>query len=580
MSFITILKKAFYLLQNKGAKYFFKKLIIIIKHNLYTYQRWVSKYDTITPKNQKRLASLVVNFKNQPLISIILIIDKPQLEFLKICLEAITKQIYQHWQLIVVDDQANLEITNLLLTYQNTTTVKNLNLALEASQGQYFILLNDEDTLRAHALFHLVDTINKHPDVALIYSDEDQIDNLGKRFNPHFKSDFNYELFLAYNMLNRLIAYKTAVAREVGGFDLNLADSYDYDLSFKFLEKCGFTGIYHIPRILYHQRGGLRVKKSDTLVISNHLKRIGVDASITKIMAHYHRVKFALPKKLPLVSIIIPTKDKLKLLSKCIESIEQNRHLYSNYEIIIINNNSVEEKTHRYLKTLKAHAHIKVIDDTAAFNYSALNNRAAKIAQGEILCLMNNDIEIITPDWLGEMVSFALRADVGCVGARLWYPNNTLQHAGVIMGLGGLARHAHLNLKKDQAGYFGRAILHQSFSVVTAACLVVRRGIFQQASGLEEKLATDFNDVDFCLKVGQLGYRNVWTPFAEMFHHESASRGPHNTLAKRKVFNEECAYMQEKWHSIIKNDPCYNPNLSLAHESFLLDTSPRINTIV
>jgi GT2 family glycosyltransferase len=567
-------------LKNKGIRYFFNKAIIILKHNLYTYQRWISKYDTITLRHKNHIAGLIGNFKNLPLISIILVIERPEIKFLKLGLDSLTNQIYQNWQLVVVADQANPEITNLLQTYQNTITVKNLNLALDACQGQYFTLLNDEDILRAHALFHIVDTINKHPHVALIYSDEDQINNLGKRFNPHFKSDFNYELFLSYNMLNRLVVYKTDVAKEVGGFDLKLEDSHDYDLSFKFFEKIGFAGIYHIPRVLYHQRSSLSVKKSDTLVISNHLKRIGVEASVTKITQHYHRVKFVLPKNPPLVSIIIPTKDKLDLLAKCIDSIEKNHQFYPNYEIIIINNNSVEEKTHQYLKNITTNKHIRVLDDTSPFNYPALNNRAAKIAQGEVLCLMNNDIEIITPDWLEEMVSFALREDVGCVGARLWHPNNRLQHAGVIMGLGRMARHAHLNLKKEQPGYFARAILHQSFSVVTAACLVVRREIFHKVQGLEEKLAVDFNDVDFCLKVRELGYRNVWTPFAQMIHYESASRGSHNTMAKRKVFDAECEYMQKKWHSIIKHDPCYNPNLSLAHESFLLDISPRINPIV
>ncbi len=270
---------------------------------------------------------------------------------------------------------------------------------------------------------------------------------------------------------------------------------------------------------------------------------------------------------------MIPTRDRADLLGPCIDSILK-RSSYPNFEIIIIDNGSVEPATTQLFTRLPTDR-VRVVWDDSPFNFSALNNHGARVAKGEILCLMNNDIEVLTPDWLEEMVSFAHRDEIGCVGARLWYPSGFLQHAGVITGVGGVAGHAHLNLLRGDRGYFNRAVLHQSFSVVTAACLLVRQAVFEQVGGLDESLAVAYNDVDFCLRVREAGYRNVWTPYAEMVHYESATRGYETTPAKRARLEQEMTLLRQRWGEQLFNDPAYSPNLNLKKPDFAYAFPPR-----
>jgi len=272
---------------------------------------------------------------------------------------------------------------------------------------------------------------------------------------------------------------------------------------------------------------------------------------------------------------LIPTRDRADLLSKCITSI-QKLSTYQHYEIIIINNGSQEKATYDFFEQVCSPS-VRILNDDSPFNFSALNNGAAKIAKGSVLCLLNNDIEIVTPDWLEEMLSFAVQDEIGCVGARLWYPNERLQHAGVVVGIGGVAGHIHHDLPRSHPGYIGRAVLHQSFSAVTAACLMIRKQVYMEVGGLDENLDVAFNDVDFCLRVHQVGYRNLWTPYAEMIHVESATRGPDTTPKNLIRFQRDSKYMQDRWGQLLLKDPAYNPNLSLESVNMNLAWPPRVD---
>ena len=306
-----------------------------------------------------------------------------------------------------------------------------------------------------------------------------------------------------------------------------------------------------------------------------HLDRQGVQAKAT-LMNYGYRVQYALPEVLPKVSLIIPTRNGLQLTRQCIESIVE-KTTYPDYEIIVIDNGSDDPDTLRYFETLKADDRIRVIRDERPFNYSALNNAGVKQAHGDIIGLLNNDLEVISPEWLTEMVSHALRPEVGAVGARLWYPDDTLQHGGVILGIGGWAGHAHKGFSKGSPGYVGRMSLISDFSAVTAACLVVQKNRFEAVGGLNEtELQVACNDVDLCLRLREAGYRNVFTPYADLYHHESATRGFEDTPEKKARFEKERQYMIQRWGSVMSNDPAYNPNLTLDHEDFSLAWPPRV----
>jgi GT2 family glycosyltransferase len=302
--------------------------------------------------------------------------------------------------------------------------------------------------------------------------------------------------------------------------------------------------------------------------LDEHFMRRGIRASAELEPSVSYRTRYELPSPQPLVSIIIPTRNAEQLVRQCIESIVR-RTTYLNYEILLVDNGSDDPDATRYFNELARDQVIRVVRDDRPFNYSALNNSAVKLAHGEFVCLLNNDIEVISADWLSEMVSIAVQPGVGAVGARLWYPNNLLQHGGVILGIGGVAGHSHKGHPKGNRGYFGRAALIQSYSAVTGACLLVRKSSFEQVGGLNEKeLQIAFNDVDFCLRLVEAGYRNVWTPYAELYHHESATRGYEDNPLKVARFGREERYMKVRWGHVLGKDPAYNPNLTLGHEDF------------
>ena len=310
---------------------------------------------------------------------------------------------------------------------------------------------------------------------------------------------------------------------------------------------------------------------SGVAAIEDHLSRIGSNAVVEAgKYPNTYRVMWNLPATAPKVSIIIPTRDRLDVLSQCVDSVLRLTD-YPDYEIIIVDNDSTEQSTLDYFEQLNMQENVRILSYEGEFNYSAINNFAVSQANGSVITLMNNDIEVIEKDWLREMAGHALRTEVGCVGAKLLYKNNMVQHAGVILGIGGVAGHAHKYFDAESAGYFSRLHLTQNMSAVTAACLTVEKSLYQQVGGLNESnLKVAFNDVDFCLRVRSLGLRNVWTPYALLYHHESVSRGHENTQEKQQRFKSEASYMQSQWGDLLESDPAYNRNLTLAREDFSL----------
>jgi GT2 family glycosyltransferase len=442
-------------------------------------------------------------------------------------------------------------------------------------------LLDQDGLLSDHALFWVADAINHNLDIRLIYSDEDKLDEAGRRLGHYFKCDWNLDLFYSHNLIAHLGVYRADLLSEIGGFRVEMEGAQDYDLALRCVEHIAPEQIHHIPRILYHRRihaeNATRTPEAMRMgerALNEHLQRKRINAKAELVSLGY-RVRYALPDNPPMVSLIIPTRNGLQLIRQCVDTILK-KTTYPNYEILIVDNGSDDIATLQYFDTLRSDNRVRIMRDDRSFNYSALNNAAAKLARGEVLGLLNNDLEVISSEWLSEMVSIALQPRVGAVGARLWYPNDTLQHGGVILGIGGYAGHAHKHLPRNEPGYAGRANCIQSFSVVTAACLVTRKTIYEEVGGLNETdLKVAYNDIDFCLRVRKAGYRNVWTPYAELYHHESATRGYDDTPEKKAVAAKERQYMSQRWGDQLLNDPAYSPNLTLESEDFSLAWPPR-----
>ncbi|MDI1298694.1 glycosyltransferase [Methylotenera sp.] len=559
-----------------------------------SYRAFINARDTLSTDDVESIKTHINTLLYKPLISIVMPIYDPPLDFLRQALDSVLAQHYPYWELCIADDASSDSAVKPLLeeyarrdsrfkiTYRETNGHISLasNSALALATGEFVALMDQDDLLPAHALYHVALEINHHPNVELIYSDEDKVDEWGVRSDPYFKSDWNLDLFYSQNFFNHLGVYKKSLLDAIGGFRAGFEGSQDYDLVLRCVAKVESKNIRHIARVLYHWRmhenstaqsvgnksyahiAGLKA-------LAEHVSIFGATVVDGPFSGSYH-VQHPKPVPEPLVSLIIPTRDHVSILRACIESICNKTH-YTNWEILIVDNQSEQLATHQYFATLVKDKRIKILKFDAPFNYSAINNFAVAHANGEILGFINNDVEVITPQWLDEMVAHVVRADIGAVGARLLYPDDTVQHAGVILGIGGLANHAHLNVDKNEVGYFGRAKLTQNYSAVTGACLLMRKSVFIQAGMFDaQNLPVAFNDVDLCLKVSELGYRNVYCATAELYHHESKSRGFEDTPEKRSRAKKEEAYMKQKWGELLQNDPFYNPNLSRDSANFHL----------
>ena len=528
------------------------------------------------------------DFVYRPLISILTPVYNTGEIMLEEMICSVLVQTYSNWELCIVsDDAAKPQLQNILnvyLKYDKRIKVKYLddkqsvsdisNETLKIATGEFITLLNHADELSPDALYENVLVLNKKPTADMIYSDEDKLNLQGLRYDPYFKPDWSPDFFYSSMYACRLALYRKELVDKLGGFRADFDGAQDYDLALRLIEQT--NQIHHIPKILYHWRkvgvsttdANDEAKLSQIKAVSEHLKRLKVKAEVTPGLANnLLRVKRQFSTE-PKVSIIIPTRDKVEFLQQCIASI-QKLSSYQNYEIIIVDNNSLESKSLKYFNKISKEPNVRVIEYQHPFNFAAINNFAASQADGELLLFLNNDTKVISAEWLESMIEHAVRPEVGAVGARLLYPNGEIQHAGVIIGIGGVAGHSHKHFHNTHPGYFSRAKAIQNLSAVTGACLMVRSEVFNLFGGFdEENLAIAYNDIDLCLKMRQKNLLIVYTPYAELYHYESISRGSDYTPKNIKRFEREGKYMSDYWKEILHSDPYYNPNLTMEKEDF------------
>lgn len=566
------------------------------------YGDWVARYDTLSSDDLTKISAHIAGFAERPFISVLVPLYNTPESFLRRCIESVREQLYGHWELCLVNDASPQPHVQQIceqyaqqdsrIRYMRRETNGHIaaatNSALELATGQFVALLDHDDELAPHALYMVAAELNARPKLDMLYSDEDKIDEQGNRYEPWFKSDWNYDLMLSQNAVVHLAVYRTSILREIGGFRSEFNGSQDYDVTLRFSERTEPERIRHIPLILYHWRaisGSVALAVTEKLypyeaaerAIREHLARTGRDATVAR-QKHlgYYQVTWPVIKPEPRVALIVPTKDKVELLRVAVDSIIE-KTAYENYEIVIVNNRSVETSTAEYFETLLQVPNVRVISYDEPYSFAALNNWAVTQTDAPLLAFVNNDIEVIEANWLREMVGHVLRPEVGSVGAKLLYPNGTIQHSGVVVGIGQLAGHPHVGEPGDTFGYFGRAACTQRYSAVTAACMLMRREVFVEVSGFDEmNFAVAFNDVDLGLRLGQAGYANVWTPVALLYHHESASLGLPTNENRRRQFLEECENFRRIWAEVIRNDPFYNPNLTVTGGDFRPNFPPRV----
>ncbi len=565
-----------------------------------SYAEWLSRNEEPADGAGHDFLREISTMKSPPLISVVMPVHNTKAEWLGEAIDSVRGQIYPHWQLCIADDASTApHVRDILEHYRALDSRIQIiyrpegghisaasNSALGLATGDFVALLDHDDVLSEHALYHVAAALQRNPDAMILYSDEDKLAEDGSRTEPHFKSDWNPDLFFSQNYICHLCVIRRSILEKIGGFRLGVEGSQDHDLLLRCLPHVRDSQILHIPRILYHWRihpestaksaGGKSYTEDAALKALNQyfVQNVSQEVRVERALgSNTYRTWWPIPMPEPLVSLLIPTRNRRELIETAVSSIIQKTE-YRNFEILILDNGSTEQDVLDYFEQIqKSESRVRVVPYHHPFNYSAINNYGVTQARGEVLGLINNDIEIISPGWLSEMVSHALRPEIGCVGAKLYYANGTIQHGGVIVGLGGLAAHSHSHFKRKDSGYFHRLNCVQNLSAVTAACLVIRKSVFEQVGGFDEKnLTIAFNDVDLCLKVRDGGYRNLWTPYAELYHYESLSRGYEDTPEKIKRFQSEIRHMKNKWGKgeNLPIDPYYNPNLTLDREDFSL----------
>ncbi len=577
----------------------FSRRIIVPRKAGGSYADWIAKYDALRWGDRSRIRKHIQTFKLRPRFSILLPLFSSTADYLRAAIESVRAQLYPDWQLILVPDAALPENTRSMLTrlarHDSRIELRDqskqdgiagaLNEALALSDGEFVFLLRSEDNLAPTALYFLAQAINSDPRACLIYADEDKLDREGFPTDPDFKPDWNWELLLGRDYVSNLAVFRGDLLKSLG-FRPNFGEACAYDLLLRYGEKIDHRHVHHVPHVLYHCRTVTPgVPERQDMVggaikaVEEHLERHRIAAEVTPARdTACRRVRYLLPGNQPTVSIIIPTRDRVELLQPCLQSILE-KTTYPHFEIILIDNGSRETAALEYLASSARDPRTRVLQCDEEFNYSRLSNFGVKKSKAEFIVLMNNDVEVIAPDWLEEMVSHGIQPKVGAVGARLLYPDGRVQQAGVILGAGvhGVAEVAHRGIARSDPGYFCRAILAQELSAIGAACLLTRREVYLETGGFDEKqLKVAFNDIDFCLKLRARGYRILYAPEAELYHHEHASRGSEYTTANEQRFAREIAFMKEKWHNALLTDSNYNPNLSLGRELFTLAFPPRV----
>lgn len=594
---LNLCKKSWLYFRRKGPKQFVKRVSdVVLGTDSISYERWRRKYGTTRQELEEQRNH---HFIWEPRVSILVPLYRTPEKFLREMIRSVEKQTYVNWELILSDGSGeDSPLTPLLQEYEKKDArihvlyhgrqlriSENTNAAIEAAAGEFLAFGDHDDLLAPDALYECIRVLNEKPETELIYTDEDKVDGTGKNyFQPHFKSDYNPELLCSMNYFCHLVVVKKELQKRAGLLDPAFDGAQDYDFVLRCTEQTSEERIAHIPKILYHWRA-----HRESTAENPESKRYAFEAGCRAVQAHYDRTGIAATAKEgeypglyrtefeiqgePLISILIPNKDHGGDLQKCIRSIEEKSD-YCNYEYIIIENNSTEPETFELYHSLEAEnpkVHVVYYQGTGGFNYSDINNFGAAHARGEYFLLLNNDTEIIHPDCLRQMLGYCQQPGIGIVGARLYYEDDIIQHAGVVLGFGGIAGHAFIGSKRSDNGYFSRIICAQDYSAVTAACMMVKASVYHAVGGMSTELKVAFNDIDFCMKVREAGHRIVYNPYAELYHYESKSRGLENTQEKIERFNREMACFLDRWGDKVKGgDPYYNRNLTLDKADFSL----------
>ncbi|MEY8516588.1 glycosyltransferase family 2 protein [Lachnospiraceae bacterium 29-84] len=604
------IKKGIRYLKHYGPKAFYHRLLDKMEPEEVAYGPWFERHKC-TPEELRRQTLHEKELPYRPLVSVVVPCYGTPKKYLLEMIESVRRQTYGNWQLCLADASPGGEVEEALSSYlkgqpdgrivyrrlgSNQGIAGNTNEGIAMAEGEWIAFLDHDDLLAPEALFEMVSLINRDPEVELIYSDEDHVEEGSKGLkhkNPHFKPEFSPDLLRSNNYITHFLCVSRRVIGQAGPLSTEFDGAQDYDFILRCTEAAKKVG--HVPRVLYHWRihgnstsdnpmSKAYAYEAGERALQQHLARAGQEGEVSRL-AHfgYYRIRYAV-KGAPLVSILIPNKDQAELLRRCIASIQQST--YQNYEVIVIENNSEDKQTFQFYQelvgkdctkacvsegVLPGGQAVRVVRWDHPFNYSAINNYGASYARGEYFVLLNNDIELITKEWMEELLGNCQRPEVGIVGARLYYPDNTVQHAGIVVGIDGIAANMFPGLRRGQEGYYHKAAIQLNYSAVTAACMMVSKKVFEKVHGLEEELAVAFNDLDFCLRVRQEGYLIVYNPFVEAYHYESKSRGLEDTKEKVRRFGEEIEFIRRRWIGLLKaGDPYYNPNFSLKKCNYAL----------
>ncbi len=550
------------------------------------YSLWVKNH---RPTKEEISRQRAQKFPLNPKISIVIPLYHTPIKYLKQIIGSITSQTYTNWELCLADGSKEDDVEKYIRSHykkekrilyrrlkKNGGISENTNAAVAMATGEYIMLSDHDDIVEQGALFEIVKAINDNPGLDILYTDEDKITMDGRSyFDPNFKPDFNPFMLESNNYICHIFVVRASIMEKIGGFRKEFDGAQDYDLILRCWEETTADKICHIPKVLYHWRSHPNstatnpeskryAYEAGAKALDEHFRRRGIKATaeITPNLGIYriHRQVEGNPK----VTIIIPNKDHIDDLEQCLSSVTA-KTTYDNYEILVVENNSTDEKTFAYYKEMeKRYPQCRLLTWEREFNYAAINNFAVGEAAGEYLLFLNNDVELITENWLEEMLGICQCPEVGIVGAKLYFPDETIQHAGVILGLGGVAGHIFSGVSRYEPSYVGRAIMPQNLSAVTAACMMMKRSVFDQVEGFDETFQVAFNDVDLCMKTTQAGYQVVFNPYVELYHYESKSRGMEDTKDKQSRFYQEVYRFESKWPDILKSgDPYYNVNLSL-----------------
>ena len=593
------IKKGLRYFKHYGPKEFWIRLHERFEPEEVPYGPW---YEAYIPDEAELEKQRHHRFSSAPLISVAVPAYRTPETFLRQMIDSLLAQTYGNWELCIANGSPDDEqMKQVLAEYtqrdsrirvqelkENLGIAGNTNAALAMTEGEFAGILDHDDLLAPNALYEIALALEKDPELDAVYTDEDKVTtDLSEHFQPHLKPDFNLDLLRSNNYICHFLVMDAELMKRLQ-FRPECDGAQDYDLVLRAVAEvlaadgqAGEKSILHIPKVLYHWRchaqstsenpeSKLYAFENGCKAVKAHYDRIGIPAEVEQGPFYGMYRTHYLWKEQPLVSILIPNKDHVADLKKCMDSIEE-KSTYRNFEFIIVENNSTEEETFAYYKEIEKRDNVRVLYYKEEFNYSRINNFGAKEANGEYVLLLNNDTEMIEPDSIKEMLDVCMRPDVGIVGAKLIFEDNTIQHAGVIIGFGGVAGHAFIGQDRDDNGYFSRIISVQDLSAVTAACLMVRRSVFDEVEGLNEEFKVAFNDIDFCLKVRKAGYLVVYNPYAQFYHYESKSRGQEDSADKVARFQQEIGLFGERWGELLENgDPYYNPNLTLDKADFSL----------